>query len=90
MIFETKVQDGLYSVDPVVRENRLFKKSQQEKWELNQSSYTGNVKEKTGERNILEIKSICLGDLVNIGGAKAGEKKVNDGLGITVLGGQEL
>lgn len=34
----------------------------------------GNVK-KTDERNIVEIKSICFGDWIEIGEAKAGEKK---------------
>lgn len=76
-------------LDLRVRENSLFKKSQQEKWELNQSSYTGNVK-KTDEKNIVEIKSICFEDWIEIGEAKAGEKKVNDRFGITILGAQEL
>ena len=75
IVFETRVQDGLCGIDLGVRENRLSKKSQQEKWELNQSSCTGNVNEKTDERNIVEIKSICLGDWMKIGEAKAGEKQ---------------
>ena len=52
---------------------------------MNWSSYTGNVK-KTDERNIVEIKSICFGDWIETGGAKAEEKKVNERFGITVLG----
>lgn len=48
------------------------------------------MKEKTDEQNIAEIKSICLGDCVDIGKAKAGEKKVNGRFGVTILGGLEL
>lgn len=90
MVSETRLQDELYGVNLGAREIRFFKKSQQEKWELNQSSYTGNVKQKTEEKNIVETESICLADWMEIGEAKAGEKKVNGSFGITILGGQEL
>lgn len=57
---------------------------------MNWNSYTGNVKDKTDEQNITEMKSICLGDWMDIGKAKAGEKKVNGRCGITIPGGSEL
>lgn len=57
---------------------------------MNWNSYTGNVKDKTDEQNITEMKSICLGDWMDIGKAKAGEKKVIGRCGITIPGGSEL
>lgn len=35
----------------------------------------------------METESICLADWMEIGEAKAGEKKVNGSFGITILGG---
>lgn len=79
MVFEIRVQDGLYGIDLRVGENRFFKKLQQEKWESNQGRYTENVK-KTDERNIVDIESICFGDWIELEMKRQERKKSMIGL----------